>query len=105
MGSAANGKRSAGIGRHAAVLAGHLNANEGALQSHADAVPVDIGVSRREAFFCAGLRSFSAFEIDFGGQLGGFRQQDRKSTRLNSSHTVISYAVFCLKKKKKKETK
>src|SRR5438034_2572893 len=31
--------------------------------------------------------------------LGG----DRKSTRLNSSHTVISYAVFCLKKKKKKK--
>src|SRR5256885_11951823 len=27
------------------------------------------------------------------------RQQDRKSTRLNSSHLVISYAVFCLKKK------
>src|SRR5438034_7758705 len=31
------------------------------------------------------------------------RLQDRKSTRLNSSHTVISYAVFCLKKKKKKK--
>src|SRR5205807_9643230 len=29
--------------------------------------------------------------------------QDRKSTRLNSSHLVISYAVFCLKKKKKKK--
>src|SRR5256885_5030371 len=29
-------------------------------------------------------------------------QADRKSTRLNSSHLVISYAVFCLKKKKKK---
>src|SRR5438034_5033919 len=29
------------------------------------------------------------------------RPEDRKSTRLNSSHTVISYAVFCLKKKKK----
>src|SRR5438034_217978 len=28
-------------------------------------------------------------------------RRDRKSTRLNSSHTVISYAVFCLKKKKK----
>src|SRR5256885_6435365 len=28
--------------------------------------------------------------------------EDRKSTRLNSSHLVISYAVFCLKKKKKK---
>src|SRR2546426_3535280 len=30
-----------------------------------------------------------------------FGNQDRKSTRLNSSHLVISYAVFCLKKKKK----
>src|SRR2546422_8562256 len=30
--------------------------------------------------------------------------RDRKSTRLNSSHGYISYAVFCLKKKKKKET-
>src|SRR5438034_4862778 len=29
--------------------------------------------------------------------------QDRKSTRLNSSHTVISYAVFCLKKKKERK--
>src|SRR3712207_8368559 len=32
------------------------------------------------------------------------RPQDRKSTRLNSSHANISYAVFCLKKKKKKKT-
>src|SRR5256885_6621881 len=32
---------------------------------------------------------------------GGTRCPDRKSTRLNSSHLVISYAVFCLKKKKK----
>src|SRR2546427_11768077 len=31
------------------------------------------------------------------------RQADRKSTRLNSSHSQISYAVFCLKKKKKTE--
>src|SRR5256885_11439620 len=30
-------------------------------------------------------------------------RRDRKSTRLNSSHLVISYAVFCLKKKKKKQ--
>src|SRR5947208_6051696 len=30
-------------------------------------------------------------------------QPDRKSTRLNSSHQIISYAVFCLKKKKKKK--
>src|SRR5260221_5317317 len=33
----------------------------------------------------------------------GQKALDRKSTRLNSSHTVISYAVFCLKKKKNQE--
>src|SRR5437588_1830718 len=33
--------------------------------------------------------------------MDGGASGDRKSTRLNSSHTVISYAVFCLKKKKK----
>src|SRR5437588_5558668 len=47
-------------------------------------------------------------------RLGRFRRRqqahehergDRKSTRLNSSHTVISYAVFCLKKKKKNNIK
>src|SRR5437868_10517039 len=36
-------------------------------------------------------------------QLAPVRPLDRKSTRLNSSHVSISYAVFCLKKKKKKE--
>src|SRR5256886_11068341 len=48
-------------------------------------------------------------ERDIGEEPGGLvlegpqRQQvDRKSTRLNSSHSQISYAVFCLKKKKKK---
>src|SRR2546427_8007625 len=35
-----------------------------------------------------------------GVQAGGLRLQDRKSTRLNSSHSQISYAVFCLKKNK-----
>src|SRR2546427_9609429 len=35
---------------------------------------------------------------------GGVANLDRKSTRLNSSHSQISYAVFCLKKKKKKKT-
>src|SRR5438552_4961399 len=34
-------------------------------------------------------------------QLRSRRERDRKSTRLNSSHQIISYAVFCLKKKKK----
>src|SRR3712207_6963198 len=38
-------------------------------------------------------------------QRGGAEQErDRKSTRLNSSHANISYAVFCLKKKKTKKT-
>src|SRR5437588_7590057 len=37
--------------------------------------------------------------------VGGAADRDRKSTRLNSSHTVISYAVFCLKKKNKAEDK
>src|SRR2546426_6118463 len=35
-----------------------------------------------------------------GPSLFGLENRDRKSTRLNSSHLVISYAVFCLKKKK-----
>src|SRR5256885_8222685 len=35
---------------------------------------------------------------------GSAPKRDRKSTRLNSSHLVISYAVFCLKKKKKTKT-
>src|SRR5947209_9478663 len=42
-----------------------------------------------------GYRGMKEFEITFDGL-------DRKSTRLNSSHANISYAVFCLKKKKKK---
>src|SRR2546430_9571111 len=37
------------------------------------------------------------------GRPGRFRR-DRKSTRLNSSHSQISYAVFCLKKKKKQHS-
>src|SRR3712207_7664738 len=37
-------------------------------------------------------------------QAGGRRRGDRKSTRLNSSHANISYAVFCLKKKKRQYT-
>src|SRR3712207_8711534 len=43
-----------------------------------------------------------AQHVEPGGVVGVGRQRpDRKSTRLNSSHANISYAVFCLKKKKK----
>src|SRR5437588_2377255 len=45
-----------------------------------------------------GPRRRSARPLDRGAVAP---KSDRKSTRLNSSHTVISYAVFCLKKKKK----
>src|SRR5437588_5596984 len=51
---------------------------------------------------------FRGFGLDLADlreyQYGDDVRQDRKSTRLNSSHTVISYAVFCLKKKNKKNT-
>src|SRR5438034_8568403 len=44
----------------------------------------------------------SCFRSDHSEGLGE-NGRDRKSTRLNSSHTVISYAVFCLKKKKERK--
>src|SRR5256885_7605339 len=48
--------------------------------------------------------ALTAFLESLGGTVDDSRKavsaQDRKSTRLNSSHLVISYAVFCLKKKK-----
>src|SRR5256886_13046675 len=55
-----------------------------------------------------GLGSFQVTLLDDAGGSGDSTGQptydmfkDRKSTRLNSSHSQISYAVFCLKKKKK----
>src|SRR5688572_31759498 len=44
-------------------------------------------------------------EDDEAGPVHHVVRRDRKSTRLNSSHSQISYAVFCLKKKKKKKKK
>src|SRR5438034_2083113 len=49
-------------------------------------------------------RLMNLLTVRFGDRVDHLRgREDRKSTRLNSSHTVISYAVFCLKKKKKKK--
>src|SRR5690349_22163121 len=56
--------------------------------------PVDFGAFGQFVRHRDGVRRFPAsVEVDDG--------LDRKSTRLNSSHVEISYAVFCLKKKKK----
>src|SRR5437899_12102189 len=62
-----------------------------------DALPISRGMNRARESSCvpACLKCPSMFER------GPFL--DRKSTRLNSSHLGISYAVFCLKKKKKKK--
>src|SRR5438874_10580684 len=62
-----------------------------------DALPIFCG-PRALAYECRCVRSPPDGRLDCGDRLG----VDRKSTRLNSSHVEISYAVFCLKKKKKK---
>src|SRR5258708_36472141 len=46
------------------------------------------------------VRPVGEHVLHFRGKVFGLRL-DRKSTRLNSSHQIISYAVFCLKKKKR----
>src|SRR5438034_57811 len=55
-----------------------------------------VGSVQRSTELAQALRDLTTKQAD----LRTLRAQDRKSTRLNSSHTVISYAVFCLKKKK-----
>src|SRR5256885_9508008 len=54
----------------------------------------------RAAYAPAGARRGSPLRHHLSAQTAFGTHQDRKSTRLNSSHLVISYAVFCLKKKK-----
>src|SRR5438132_3011486 len=65
-----------------------------------DALPISAPALqvRRADPDAVAARAAAARDLDLAlpASLGG----DRKSTRLNSSHTVISYAVFCLKKKK-----
>src|SRR3989454_6738199 len=58
--------------------------------------------ARRAPLFRSGGRVRTAPQCNSGPSA---TQRDRKSTRLNSSHLVISYAVFCLKKKKKNMTR
>src|SRR5438445_4899192 len=63
-----------------------------------DALPIS-KPGGQPALWVRNLQESSAHPV-----VGGFLEvSDRKSTRLNSSHANISYAVFCLKKKKKKK--
>src|SRR2546429_4662096 len=54
----------------------------------------------RKNELCAALRTLQHLVVVFHEPLSPGPEGDRKSTRLNSSHGYISYAVFCLKKKK-----
>src|SRR3712207_9008094 len=66
------------------------------------AVPLRVAVASGAAFLAAQLLDVAIFQIFRGREWWRAPLTDRKSTRLNSSHANISYAVFCLKKKKKK---
>src|SRR5207253_10417396 len=76
-----------------------------------DALPISArtrAACRRSAARASGFRSSSTWSPCCSSFSTSRRcslflgERDRKSTRLNSSHVAISYAVFCLKKKKKK---
>src|SRR2546430_15485632 len=58
-----------------------------------------IGIARLDRLSSCRIRQGETAQESAGGAFNVF--EDRKSTRLNSSHSQISYAVFCLKKKKK----
>src|SRR6266403_2521604 len=64
------------------------------------APPATTSMARRDMRSCSRPRPSRKATSVIGGTCRSKR--DRKSTRLNSSHVEISYAVFCLKKKKKK---
>src|SRR5256885_7590896 len=69
-----------------------------------DALPIfadNFGFWPYDKHLPCGRRPQKALTICLQGRRGRNTGRDRKSTRLNSSHLVISYAVFCLKKKKR----
>src|SRR2546426_9245499 len=63
-------------------------------------VPPEVAAFRDDVHFLPAILPNVTGEEEPGGAVER-KAPDRKSTRLNSSHLVISYAVFCLKKKKK----
>src|SRR5437773_9038345 len=75
-------------------------------RSSPDHVSIESSTRNANAITRAGIHSAGcrrkAENENVDASSGAPRARDRKSTRLNSSHITISYAVFCLKKKKKK---
>src|SRR2546429_7288672 len=67
-----------------------------------DALPISFLPSSFER--CGGKTRHHDRRVGKRWEAASSAARDRKSTRLNSSHGYISYAVFCLKKKKKKNT-
>src|SRR5437588_3708797 len=67
-----------------------------------DQLIADTQCARRNLKGPTRCERISGYALDRANRdgIGAVTKEDRKSTRLNSSHTVISYAVFCLKKKK-----
>src|SRR2546422_2911743 len=63
-----------------------------------------LGVGKMQRMHAA-RRGDACMRSDRGDPAARVNKKDRKSTRLNSSHGYISYAVFCLKKKKKNTTR
>src|SRR5438874_6107106 len=68
-----------------------------------DALPISAGTNFGQSGAFSGSRhsdgSASLARLSTSGRQVAIQKRDRKSTRLNSSHVEISYAVFCLKKK------
>src|SRR2546429_4211072 len=83
-------------GRHPRALGRSRNRRGGADDARGTVEPEQHGSKRLQSLTREGCRHGHSTRVD--------RLQDRKSTRLNSSHGYISYAVFCLKKKKKNKT-
>src|SRR2546427_8619176 len=78
--------------------------DEGLAEGHDIGVAVFHGAQRHVAVIAVVDHPGAlAAGLAVGGFEGRVVEGDRKSTRLNSSHSQISYAVFCLKKKKKKK--
>src|SRR2546427_8238637 len=63
------------------------------------------GAGHETLAHAGGTEHEDVFVLSGPGRLLRQCPEDRKSTRLNSSHSQISYAVFCLKKKKKKNVR